>query len=62
SRTRYGHLSRIDVRSGQTVTAGQRVGAVGNTGVSTGSHLHFEVLRGGGAVDPAGWLRERGVL
>jgi murein DD-endopeptidase MepM/ murein hydrolase activator NlpD len=60
--TRYAHLSRIDARAGQTVAAGTVVGRVGSTGVSTGSHLHFEVLVRGVAVDPAPWLRARGVL
>ncbi|WP_260980964.1 M23 family metallopeptidase [Curtobacterium pusillum] len=62
TQTRYGHLSRVDVRAGQTVTAGGRIGAVGSTGVSTGSHLHFEVILRGGPVDPAAWLRARGLL
>jgi len=62
TQTRYGHLSQIGVRVGDTLAAGQRLGAVGNTGVSTGSHLHFEVILGGTPVDPAAWLRSRGLL
>ncbi len=41
--TIYGHLSATNVRCGQTVSAGQSIGAVGSTGVSSGSHLHFEI-------------------
>ncbi|MGL3198756.1 MULTISPECIES: peptidoglycan DD-metalloendopeptidase family protein [Curtobacterium] len=62
TQTRYGHLSRIDVVVGQTVHAGLQLGAVGSTGVSTGAHLHFEVIVGGTATDPAPWLAARGVL
>ncbi|MFJ4294983.1 peptidoglycan DD-metalloendopeptidase family protein [Curtobacterium sp. NPDC089689] len=62
TRTRYGHLSRIDVVVGQTVGVGRPIGAVGSTGVSTGAHLHFEVIVGGVATDPAPWLSARGVL
>lgn len=54
--TRYAHLSRIDVRVGDTVAAGGTVGASGNTGESTGPHLHFEIRTNGKAVDPAPYL------
>ncbi|MFM8609967.1 MAG: M23 family metallopeptidase, partial [Burkholderiaceae bacterium] len=50
--TVYAHLSRIDVRKGQTVTQGQRVGAVGATGWATGPHLHFEFRVNGRHQDP----------
>jgi murein DD-endopeptidase MepM/ murein hydrolase activator NlpD len=50
--TLYAHLSRIDVRKGQSVEQGQRIGAVGATGWATGPHLHFEFLVNGNHVDP----------
>ena len=50
--TLYAHLSRIDVRRGQRVEQGQRIGAVGSTGWSTGPHLHFEFRVNGQHKDP----------
>jgi murein DD-endopeptidase MepM/ murein hydrolase activator NlpD len=50
--TMYAHLSRIEVRTGQSVGAGTRVGRVGATGDAHGPHLHFEVRLRGAAVDP----------
>ncbi len=54
--TGYWHLSTLDVTVGQEVEAGTRIGAVGNTGLSTGSHLHWELWVNGIAVDPLPWL------
>lgn len=51
--TRYCHMSRMAVRSGQSVRRGQVIGYVGSTGLSTGAHLHYEMYRSGRAVDPA---------
>lgn len=53
----YGHLSQLNVRVGQTVRAGDVIGKSGSTGNSTGPHLHFEVRKGGTAVDPASYLK-----
>ena len=50
--TLYAHLSRIDVRRGQPVSQGQRMGAVGSTGWATGPHLHFEFRVNGVHQDP----------
>jgi murein DD-endopeptidase MepM/ murein hydrolase activator NlpD len=54
--TLYGHLSRIDVRAGEKVSASTTVGRVGSTGLSTGCHLHFGVYADSRAVDPTGYL------
>ncbi len=51
--TRYCHMSRMAVRSGQSVRRGQVIGYAGSTGLSTGPHLHYEMYRGGRAVDPS---------
>jgi murein DD-endopeptidase MepM/ murein hydrolase activator NlpD len=57
--TWYNHMSKFSVSVGETVYAGDQVGAVGMTGNTTGPHLHFEVHPDGGdAVDPMPWLRD----
>jgi murein DD-endopeptidase MepM/ murein hydrolase activator NlpD len=55
--TRYGHLSEIGVKVGETIKIGQVIGAVGSTGRSTGPHLHYETRIDGEAVDPQKFLR-----
>jgi endonuclease/exonuclease/phosphatase family metal-dependent hydrolase len=61
--TWYAHMQAVTVADGETVTAGQRIGAVGALGNATGCHLHFEVHPRGGSiyqdsVDPSAWLRD----
>ena len=55
--TRYGHLSEILVKPGQSVRIGQTLGRIGSTGRSTGPHLHYETRIDGEAVDPQKFLR-----
>jgi murein DD-endopeptidase MepM/ murein hydrolase activator NlpD len=54
--TRYGHLSRLSARPGQTIAVGQVVGLLGSTGRSTGPHLHYEVVVEGIPRNPAAFL------
>ena len=54
--TRYAHLNRIEVATGERLAGGQRLGTVGATGTVTGPHLHFEVRLQGRSIDPAQWL------
>jgi murein DD-endopeptidase MepM/ murein hydrolase activator NlpD len=56
----YWHLSRLDVTVGQTLAAGDLIGAVGNTGLSTGPHLHWELWVNGVAVNPLSWTDPEG--
>lgn len=60
SSTLYAHLSRVDVRPGELVLRGQRVGAVGSTGWATGPHLHFEFRENGVQRDPLEVARRQG--
>lgn len=54
--TRYGHMSKVLVTKGQTVSKGDVIGLVGSTGISTGSHLHFELYKDGKPIDPAPYV------
>jgi murein DD-endopeptidase MepM/ murein hydrolase activator NlpD len=62
--SQYAHLSRIDVKVGQVVATGQHIARSGNTGNTTGPHLHFEIRTTpnyGSAVNPLTFLRAHGV-
>jgi LysM repeat protein len=56
-KTRYAHLSKFNVKKGDTVSKGQVVGGMGSTGWSTGSHLHFEVIIGGRKQNPLNYIK-----
>jgi murein DD-endopeptidase MepM/ murein hydrolase activator NlpD len=55
--TRYAHQSKIRVKVGQRVSRGERIGDMGNTGRSTGTHLHYEVRIGGNPVNPMTYIK-----
>lgn len=57
----YGHIDSSTVSEGQQVAAGEQIATMGNSGQSTGPHLHFEIHENGNKIDPLPWLRSRGV-
>ncbi|RMG81642.1 MAG: M23 family metallopeptidase [Bacteroidetes bacterium] len=57
-KTLYGHMSRIDVKVGQTVKKGQQIGLVGSTGTSTAPHCHYEVWLNGTKVNPIHYVMD----
>lgn len=60
--TRYGHLNKYVVRKGQKVKRGDKIGEVGNTGLTTASHLHYEVKHNGKVVDPRAYYFDDKIL
>ena len=62
--TRYCHMDYFSVNVGQSVSPGQQLGGSGNSGRSTGPHLHFEVYPGGmgsSPTNPSGWMQSKGI-
>jgi murein DD-endopeptidase MepM/ murein hydrolase activator NlpD len=55
-KTLYAHLSRIKVQVGKQIKADYLIGYAGNTGLSTGPHLHYEIIKNGKAIDPANYI------
>lgn len=55
--TVYAHMSKVSVKEGDTVKKGQEVGRAGNTGTSTGVHLHFEIIKDGTHINPESYIR-----
>ena len=56
--TLYGHMSKLTVSKGQTVTGGQTIGKVGSTGRSTGAHIHYEIRKNGRQIDPSKYVKK----
>lgn len=54
----YGHLSKFSVKEGQVINKGEIIGYSGNTGFSTGSHLHFGIKEGGRFIDPSPYISD----
>jgi len=55
--TRFAHLARIRVKVGQKVSRGEQIGDMGNSGLSTGTHLHYEIRQNGEAVNPMTYIK-----
>jgi hypothetical protein len=55
---RFGHLNSVNVRAGQTIDMGTQLGTLGNTGRSSGAHLHYETRKNGKSIDPSGLLNK----
>lgn len=56
-KTLYGHLSSVDVSVGDVVQKGEKIGVMGSTGDSTGTHLHFEIIKNGSKINPLKFFR-----